>query len=409
MPGHSQPGGGIHLSVGRPGDIEKSFAALGLAASDVDVIVCGDAAAQQAAIYTAVGGIHPGRVIPVSLDTPGPGDAFIDSYIQTASALFPGALLHFGGFSPDNARKIVHAYGGYRVFSDELQGTGTAVLAAVYAATRVTGIPMKYQEAVVCGTGADGAAIADQLRAAMTGDGATDEHARSQIWLAGPHGLLLDDTAGLRDFQRDYARHRPSTPWASRPGPVWLAEVIERVAPTILLAAPSASGTFTRQIIQAMGQATGRPLILPISPATGATPADIIAWSDGKALVATGSPAGPVEYDGTTFTIGQASSVLAYPGLGLGVVVSRAARVTPRMLQAAAAAIAEQSDTSQPGAPLLPGVRDLRACAVVAAEAVVRAAVTDRVAGDNPTNLTQTIRAAMWQPTCPAPAATDGF
>jgi malate dehydrogenase (oxaloacetate-decarboxylating) len=271
----------------------------------------------------------------------------------------------------------------------------------VYAAIRITGIPIKHQELVVCGAGADGIAIADHLRAAMTGDGATDEQARSQIWLAGPHGLLFDDTAGLRDFQRDYARQRSSTPWASRPGPVGLAEVIERVAPTILLATSAASGTFTQQIIQAICQATSRPLILPISTATGATPADIIAWSDGKALVATGIPAGPVEYDGTTFTIGQASNVLAYPGLGLGVIVSRASRVTPRMLQAAAAAIAEQADTSQPGAPLLPGVHDLRACAPVVAEAVVRAAVTDQVASDNPTNLAQAIRGAMWQPAYP--------
>ena len=430
---------GIYLSIDRPGDIEKSFATLGLGAGDVDVIVCTDAgqvpvaggggggglrtAAGTAAIYTAAAGIHPGRVIPVSLDTGtdnealrsdpfylgsrharrrGPDyDAFIDRYVQTVSAQFPGALLHFAGFSPDNARKIVHAYGGYRVFSDELQGTGTAVLAAVYAATRVTGIPMKHQELVVCGAGADGAAIADQLRAAMTGDGATDEQARRQIWMAGPHGLLFDDIAGLRDFQRDYAKQRSSTPWASRPGPVGLAEVIERVAPTILLATSAAGGTVTRQIIQAMCQATSRPLILPIPTATGATPADIIAWSDGKALVATGIPAGPVEHDGTTFTIGQASNVLAYPGLALGIVVSRAARVTPRMLQAAAAAIAEQAGTSQLGAPLLPGLQDLRAGAAVVAEAVARAAVADQVAGDNPTNLTQAIRGAMWQPAYP--------
>jgi malate dehydrogenase (oxaloacetate-decarboxylating) len=271
--------------------------------------------------------------------------------MHTVSAQFSRASLHFAGFSPENARKIVHAFGhDHRVFSD-VQGTSAVVLGAVYAAIRVTSIPMKHQEPVVCGAGADGIAIAGQLRAAMTGDGATDEQARSQIWLAGPHGLLFDDTAGLRDFQRDYARQRSATPWASRPGPVGLAEVIEGVAPTILLATSAAGGTFTRQIIQAMCQATSRPLILPISAATGAAPADIIAWSDGKALVATGLLAAPVDYDGTTFTIGQASNVLAYPGLGLGIIVSQATRVTPRMLQAAAAAIAEQAGTSQPAYP----------------------------------------------------------
>ena len=152
-----------------------------------------------------------------------------------------------------------------------------------------------------------------------------------------------------------------------------------------------------------MCQATRRPLILPISAVTGAAPADIIGWSDAKALVATGIPAAPVDYDGTTFTIGQASNVLAYPGLGLGVIVSRAARVTPRMLQAAAAALAEQADTSQPGAPLLPGLQDLRACAAAVAEAVAGAAVTDQVASENPTHLTQAIRGTMWQPAYPDP------
>jgi malate dehydrogenase (oxaloacetate-decarboxylating) len=384
MPGQSQHG--------------ESVAALTLGAADVDVIVCSEAghggglraAARTAAIYTAAAGIRPGRVIPVSLEA-GPGDdTFLGRYIHTVSARFPGALLHFVGFSPDMARTIVDGYGGYRVFSNELQGTGTAVLAAVYAATRITGIPVKHQELVVCGTGPDAAAVAGQLRAAITADGATDEQAASQIWLAGPHGLLLDDTAGLRDYQRDHARRRSATPWGARPGPVPLAEIIDRVAPTILVATPAASATFTQPIIQAMCQATARPLILPISPATGPTPADIIAWSHGKALVATDNPAGPAEHD--------ASTALAYPGLGLGVIVSGAARITPRMLRAAAAAIADQASTSAPGAPLLPGVQDLRACAEAVAEAVVRAAVTDQVASDNPTNLTQAIRGAMWPP-----------
>jgi malate dehydrogenase (oxaloacetate-decarboxylating) len=433
---------GIYLSIDRPGDLEKSFDTLELGAGDMDVVVCSDAgqipavgawgaggmraASGKAAVYTAAAGIYPSRVIPVSLDIGtdnetllsdpfylgnrharrrGPDyDAFIKRYVQTVSGQFPGALLHFAGFSPDNAREILQVYGhDYRVLSDDMQGTGAVVLAAVYAATRVTGIPMKHQELVVCGAGADGVAIADQVRAAMTGDGATDEQARSQIWLAGPHGLLFDDAGELRDFQRDYAKQRSSTLWASRPGPVGLADLIEAVAPTILLGTSAASRTFTQQIIRAMSRATSRPLILPISTATGTTPADIIAWSDGKALVATGIPAAPVDYHGTTFTIGQASNALAYPGLGLGVIVSQAARVTPRMLQAAAAAIAEQTDTSQPGAPLLPGLQDLQATSALVAEAVARAAVADQVAGYNPTNLTQAVHGAMWRPAYPDP------
>ena len=222
--------------------------------------------------------------------------------------------------------------------------------------------------------------------------------------MAGQDGLLFDDTEDLRDFQRDYAKQRSATPWAVVPGPVGLAEAIEGVAPTILLATSAVGGTLNQQIIQAMCHATSRPLILPISApvgAMGAMPADIIAWSDGKALVATGVPGGPVERDGTTFAIGQINNVLAYPGLGLGIIVSQAARVTPRMVQAAAAAVAEQADTSQPGAPLLPGLQDLRGTSALVAEAVARAAVADQVARDNPTNLTQVIHGAMWQPAYP--------
>jgi malate dehydrogenase (oxaloacetate-decarboxylating) len=212
---------GIYLSIDRPGDIEKSFATLGLGTGDVDVIVCSDAeqipgigdwggggirtAAGKLAIYTAGAGIHSHRVIPVSLDAGTDNetllsdpfylgnrharrrgrdyDAFIERYVQTVSALFPGALLHFEDVSPENARKILQAYGHrYRVFTGDMQGTGAVVLAAVYAAIRVTGIPMKHQELVVFGAGAAGVGLADQLRAAMRADGATDEQARSQIY-----------------------------------------------------------------------------------------------------------------------------------------------------------------------------------------------------------------------------------
>ena len=376
---------GIYLSIDRPGDIEKSFATLGLGAGDVDIIVYSDGeeipgigdggvggiqvAAGKLAIYTAAAGIRPSRVIPVSLDAGTDsqalrGDpfylgsrrarrrgqdyhAFIRRYVQTVLRLFPGALLHFEAIDPENARQILYAYGrGYRVFSD-VQGTGAAVLAAIYAGIRVTGIPMKYQTVVAFGAGATGVAIADQLRDAMVADGATEEQARSQIWLVG-------------------------TP------PPGLTETVDEAAPTILLGTSAVEGAFTREVIEAMCRVTSRPLILPVcDPASTAeaAPSDVIAWSDGRALVATGSAAGAPGHDGAAFTIRQAGSFLVGPGLGLGVMVSGASRVTPHMLRAAAAAIAEQADASQPGASLLPVVRDLRASAAMLAEAVVRAAV----------------------------------
>jgi malate dehydrogenase (oxaloacetate-decarboxylating) len=402
----------LNLSIDRPGDIEKSFAALGLGAGDVDIIVCSDgaeipgvgdrgvggiqAAAGTLAIYTAAAGIRPGRVVPVSLDA-GPDnqalrgdpfylgsrrarrrgqdyDAFIRRYVQTVSRLFPGALLHFEAIHPEHARRLLHAYSrGYRVFSD-VQGTGAAVLAAIYAGIRVTGIPMKYQTVVAFGAGATGVAIAGQLRDAMVADGATEEQARSQIRLVGTSA------------------------------PAGLTETVDQAAPTILLSTSAVEGAFTQSVIEAMCRATSRPLILPVSGPSSraeAGPSDVIAWSDGRALVATGSAAGAPGHDGARFTIRQAGSFLVVPGLGLGVLVSGASRVTPRMLRAAAAAIAEQADASQPGAPLLPAVRDLRASSAMLAEAVVRAAVIDGVAVFNPTNPAQAIQDAMWQPAYP--------
>ncbi len=436
--------GEIYLSIDRPGDVEKSFASLGLGAGDVDVIVCSDAAdipgigdravggiqiaAGKLAIYTAAAGVRPGRVIPVSLDAGTDNealridplylgnrharrrgrdyDAFLKRYVETVSGLFPGALLHFEAFGPDNARKILQDYGhGYRVFTNDVQGTGTLVLAAVYAGIRVSGIPMKHQTVAVFGAGATGVAIADQLRDAIVADGATDEQARSQIWLVGRQGLLFDDMDDLRDFQRGFARKRSDSPWASRLAPVGLTETINEAAPTTLLGTSAAQGAFTRQVIEAMCQATRRPLVMTVSGSAStaeSTPSDVMAWSEGRALVAAGDAVSPDGSSSSRFTIGQASSFLLVPGLGLGVIVSRASRVTPRMLRAAAAAIAEQTDASQPGTPLLPVVRNLRASSATVAEAVVRAAVADGVAVHYPTNLTQAIQDAMWLPTYPS-------
>jgi malate dehydrogenase (oxaloacetate-decarboxylating) len=439
---HRRPRG-IYLSIDRPDDIEKSFASLGLGANDVDIIVCSDAgdvpgigdcgvggiriAAGKLAIYTAGAGIRPDRVIPVSLDVGTDNqvllddllylgnrhnrrrgkdyEAFIERYVQTASTMFPGALLHFQDFGAGQSRNILQTHGGeHRIFIDNMQGAGAVVLAAVYAATRVTGIPMKHQRLVVFGAGAAGVAIADQVHDAIVADGATNEQARNQIWLVGKRGLLFDDMDDLRNFQAPYAKKRSDAAWAAEAGPVGLLHAIDRTAPTILLGASAAHRAFTRQVIQAMGKATSRPLILPMSnPASRveAMPADVIAWSDGRALVATGVPAAPVEHEGTTFTIGQANNALIFPGIGLGIIVSRAARVTPHMLQAAAAAVAEQVDTSRPGAPLLPGVQNLRTLSAQVADAVIRAAVADKVATFNPTSLTRAVHNAMWIPDYP--------
>jgi malate dehydrogenase (oxaloacetate-decarboxylating) len=433
---------GIFLSIDAPDDIAKAFATLKLGPDDVDLIVCTDAeeilgigdwgvggiqiAVGKLAVYTAAAGIDPRRVIPVSLDVGTDNeallndplylgnrharvrgaayDAFIKKYLETASSLFPGALLHFEDFGPGNARRILVQYAGtYRIFNDDMQGTGAITLAATLSAIKVTGVPMREQKLVVFGAGTAGVGIADQLRDAMVRDGASEEQATGQVWLVDKQGLLTSDMTGLRDFQKPYAR-KPAEVSAWGGSGASLLDTIQHAAPTILLGTSTAHGAFTREVIETMSAAADRPIIFPISNPTSrieAMPADVIAWSKGRALVATGIPVDPVDYGGVTYAIGQANNALLYPGLGLGTIVAGAAKVTAGMLLAAAEAVAGQVDVSKPGAALVPAVDNLRASSATTAVAVVKAAIADGVATRKPGNPVQAVQDAMWQPAYP--------
>lgn len=431
---------GVFLSIDRPEDIEKAFATLQLGPEDVDLIVCSDAeqilgigdwgvggiqiAVGKLAVYSAAAGIDPARVIPVSLDVGtdreallkdplylgnrhprvrgADYDAFIETYLRTVSAMFPRALLHFEDFGPSNARRILETYGGYRIFNDDMQGTGAITLAAVLSAIKVSDVPMREQKVAVFGAGTAGVGIADQLRDAMVRDGASRQQATAQVWLIDKPGLLTHDTSDLRDFQQPYARD-PSevADWPEDDGGISLLETVKQVKPTILLGTSTVHGAFTREVVEAMAEGTERPVILPLSNPTSrieAMPADVIAWSKGKALVAVGIPVPPVEHDGVTYEIAQANNALLYPGLGLGTVVSGASKVTDGMLLAAAQAVADQVDVSAPGASLLPPVENLRKSSAITAAAVVGAAVSDSVATSAPADPGQAVRQAMWEP-----------
>ncbi|MFE4414525.1 NAD-dependent malic enzyme [Streptomyces sp. NPDC056821] len=432
---------GVFLSVDRPEDIEKAFATLRLGPEDVDLIVCTDAeeilgigdwgvggiqiSVGKLAVYTAAAGIDPRRVIPVSLDVGtdraslledplylgnrhhrvrGAGyDAFIERYLRIASSMFPGALLHFEDFGPSNARRILETYGGtYRIFNDDMQGTGAITLAAALSAVKVSGVPMREQRLVVFGAGTAGVGIADQLRDAMIRDGASREQATAQVWLIDKQGLLTRDMTDLRDYQQPYARDPEEVAgWAGDGGAISLLETVRRVEPTILLGTSTVHGAFTREVVEAMAAGTERPIIFPISNPTSrieAMPADVIAWSNGKALVAVGIPTAPVDHGGVTYRIAQANNALLYPGLGLGTIVSRASHVTAGMLLAAAQAVADQVDVSTPGASLLPPVENLRESSALTAAAVVRAAIGEGVAAREPADPDRAVRQAMWQP-----------
>lgn len=430
---------GLYLCIDRPDEIAESFETFGLGPEDIDLIVCTDAeailgigdwgvggieiAVGKLALYTAGGGIDPRRTIAVLLDVGtnneqllqdpfylgnrhsrrrGPEyDQFIAHYVETAHQLFPRAMLHFEDFGPGNARAILERYASvYCVFNDDVQGTGAVVVAAVHGGLRVTGSPMRDQKVIVFGAGTAGIGVADEIRNAMVDDGATVEQAISQIWPIDKQGLLFDDMDDLRDFQAPYAKNRQQLGVATGKR-IGLLDAIRMASPTILIGCSTVYGAFTREIVETMAASAERPLIFPLSNPTScmeAMPADVLAWSHGKALLATGSPVSPVTYNGITYTVAQANNVLVFPGVGMGVVVSGAQRLTLGMLHAAAKAIADQANPAQPGASLLPEVNNLRAISAIVAEAVYHAAAEDGVATRTHDDVVQAIFDAMWVP-----------
>jgi malate dehydrogenase (oxaloacetate-decarboxylating) len=433
---------GVYLSIDTPDQIETALRATELSADEVDLIVATDAqailgigdwgvggidiAAGKLAVYTAAGGVNPVRTLPVVLDVgtdrpelledplylgvrhrrpaQEPYDAFIDAYVTTALKIFPHALLHWEDFGPGNAGRILDRYRGrILTFNDDMQGTGAVNLAAVLAGARASHTPLNQHRVVIFGSGTAGIGIADQLQDAMTGDGLDPAAARARLWCLDRYGLLTDDMTGLRDFQVPYAR--PAAEVRGWPGHgtasgIGLAEVVGRVHPTILIGTSTQHGAFTERIVREMATHVDRPVILPMSNPTTlseATPADLLSWTGGRALIATGSPFGPVTYQGVTYQIGQANNALIFPGLGLGALLSRARRITDHMITAAAQAVAELTDTARPGASLLPPIDDLRATSARVALAVALAAAHDGVA-DRPGITADAVDAAMWKP-----------
>jgi malate dehydrogenase (oxaloacetate-decarboxylating) len=438
---------GVYLSVDHPEDVETSLRNYGMGADDVDLIVATDAegilgigdqgvggidiAIGKLAVYTAAAGIHPGRVIPVVLDMGTDNlrllndelylgnrharirgqryDDLIDAYVNAATRLFPNAMLHWEDFGAGNARRILNKYADQVcTFNDDMQGTAAVVLAAVLAATRAAGTRMRDQRIVIHGAGTAGLGIADMIREVMVREGLSRQDATRRFYPVDRDGLLTDDQAGsLRDFQIPYAR--PEAELADlkrdRTGPITLSDVVERARPTILIGTSTQAGAFTEAIVTAMAADLQRPIIMPLSNPTSkaeALPADLIRWTEGRALVATGSPFGPVEHAGRSYRIAQANNALVFPGLGLGVTVCRARRISDGMLTAAADAVAQLSDASSPGSPLLPPVEDLRMVSAAVAIAVAEAAESEGLAQLPTDDLVQQVHQAMWRPAYPA-------
>jgi malate dehydrogenase (oxaloacetate-decarboxylating) len=433
---------GIFLSIDRVDEIEEGLASAEVAAGDVDLIVATDAEAilgigdwgvggidicvGKLDVYTAAAGLDPLRTIPVMLDAGTDrrsllddplylgyrhervrGAAyreFIDAYVRTALRLYPNALLHWEDFGAVNARWILDTYrSSVRTFNDDVQGTAGIVLAAVEAALKASAGRITDQRIVIFGAGTAGVGIADLLRTVMASAGLSLQEAARRFWCIGRHGLLVDDASGLRDFQKPYAR--PASEVAQWPSDgergISLNEVVGRIHPTILIGTSAITGAFTEPMIREMAKGVARPIILPLSNPTAlaeAVPADLIRWTEGKALVATGSPFDPVIYGGVAYRIAQANNAMLFPGLGLGTIVSRARSMSDGMFTAAARCIAGMVDASQLGEPILPPIANVREVSLRVAVAVAQQAIREGLAGVSPPNVEAAVRSAMWKP-----------
>ena len=433
---------GVYLSINDPSGIEEAFANIGATAENIDLVVVTDGegilgigdwgvgginiAIGKLAVYTAAVGIDPSRVLPVILDvgtnreellnnpfyignrhpriTGEAYDEFIDTFVQAVNKQFPKALLHWEDFSSRNARKILDKYRhDVCTFNDDIQGTGAVSLAAVLSAVKASGVPLSEHRVVVFGAGTAGIGIADQVRDAMVRVGVSEEESYKRFWCIDRNGLVTDNMEDLLDFQIPYARKEAEVSEWKQNGVIGLAEVVKHVKPTILIGTSTVAGAFKEEIIKEMASHVERPIILPMSnptPLAEAKPADLIEWTEGRALVATGSPFEPVTYNGVTYVIGQSNNALIFPGLGLGTIVVRASVMTDGMFAAAAEAVASMVDTSQPGAPILPEVEELRNISEMVAIEVAKVAVAEGVARVNlsDNDIKMAVQEAMWKP-----------
>ncbi|MGO4255012.1 NAD-dependent malic enzyme [Marmoricola sp. RAF53] len=432
---------GLFLSIDDIDGVDRALASTGLGADDIDLIVASDAEAilgigdwgvggidisiGKLAVYTVAAGIDPARVLAVGLDV-GTNreqllndprylglrhsrvrgeeyDRFIDAYVASASSRFPNAILHWEDFSGPPARGILARYGEKLcTFDDDIQGTAAVGLASVLSGVRVAGGRLVDQKIVVFGAGSAGVGIADLIALAMTEDGLTAEEAAGRIYLLDRPGLLTSDMTDLYDYQQPYAKDPDEVAgWRAADGTLGLLQVVENLHPTMLVGTSGVTGAFTEEVLRTMHQHCERPIILPMSNPTvlaEQTPAHILEWTDGQALVATGSPFGPVERNGTTYRIGQANNALMFPGLGLGVIVCRAATMPPSLFIAAARALAELADPSDPAKGLLPDISRLREVSATVAVDVINTATAAGIARVPVDDPIQAVHDAMWWP-----------
>jgi malate dehydrogenase (oxaloacetate-decarboxylating) len=380
------------------------------------------------ALYSACAGIHPSATLPIVLDagTNNPAllndplylgwrhervrgreyDEFVEAFVRAVERRFPHAILQWEDFAKGNAGRLLERYRD-RIcsFNDDIQGTGSVTLAVAMAAATATGAKLSDQRVVLFGAGSAATGIATQLVAAMRGEGLSEVQARARLWLVDSVGLVHSRRSDIEPFKQQYAQpHERIAGWkAAAASEHSLLEVIEQAHPTMLIGTAAQANAFDERVIRAMAQHTARPIVFPLSNPTSkaeAKPADVIAWSDGRALVATGSPFAPVAYGDGKFDIAQCNNAYIFPGVGLGVLASQARRIPDEIFVAAARALSELAPSrNDPTAPLLPPLSQIRSISRHVALAVGRAAQRLGVAdATGEEELAKRVDAKMWEP-----------
>ncbi|MFD1802421.1 NAD-dependent malic enzyme [Mixta tenebrionis] len=353
-------------------------------------------------LYTACGGISPAYTLPVVLDvgtnnqqllndplymgwrhpriTGEEYERFVDEFIQAVRSRWPNVLLQFEDFAQKNAMPLLERYRNELCcFNDDIQGTAAVTLGTLIAASRAAGSRLRDRKVVFLGAGSAGCGIAEQIIAQMKSEGLSDEEARAKVFMVDRFGLLTDKLPNLLGFQSKLVQKSENLAgWHLSSDAISLMDVVRNAKPDILIGVSGQPGLFSEEIIREMHRHCARPIVMPLSNPTSrveATPADILAWTDGAALVATGSPFAPVSWQGKTYPIAQCNNAYIFPGIGLGVIASGATRVTDSMLMAASRALAECSPLVNDGAgPVLPEIKDIQGVSKVIAMAVGKAA-----------------------------------
>lgn len=373
-------------------------------------------------VYTAAAGIDPQTVLPVVLDCGtnretllkdpfylgnrhkriygDPYYDFVNQFVETAEKLFPDLYLHFEDFGRSNAAAILKKYQKtYPVFNDDCQGTGIITLAGILGAMKINGEKLTNHTYMCFGAGTAGAGITDRIFREMVAQGLSEKEARKHFYMVDKQGLLFDDMDDLTPEQKPFARARSEFDNPEKLNN--LTAAVMAVRPTILVGTSTAPKTFTKEIVKAMASWCDHPIIFPLSNPTElaeATAEDIIKWSDGRAMVATGIPAEPVEYNGVTYIIGQANNALIYPGLGLGSISVNASLVTDEMISSAAHSLSEFLEINVEGAAVLPPVSKLTQFSETVAAAVAECAVKQGLNRVQTNDVKKAVKSVIWKP-----------